>query len=103
MMGVRMYDIETSVEDTPEKSGQLIYPNPASYFITIEVKPSEGYKVQIFNTLGIEVGQSSLIVNSSDTNGQAGMLNLLKIDISNLPTGVYFIKIGDRVEKFVKM
>jgi len=26
-------------------------------------KPSEGYKVQIYDVLGIEVGQSSLIVN----------------------------------------
>jgi hypothetical protein len=47
-------------------------------------------KVQIFNTLGIEV--------SSDGGGLVG-----KIDISNLPVGVYFIKIGDKVEKFVKM
>jgi hypothetical protein len=86
-----------------------VFPNPASEYIEIQVKPSEGfepsegYKIQIFNTLGIEVGQSSLIVNPNNTNGQAGMLNLLKIDISHLPTGVYFVKIGDRVEKFVKM
>jgi hypothetical protein len=66
------------------------------------LETSDIYKIQIFNTLGIDVGQSSLIVNPNNSNGQAGMLNLLKIDISNLPVGVYFIKIGDRVEKFVK-
>jgi hypothetical protein len=86
-----------------------VYPNPASDFITIQIqpseglKPSEGYQVKIFNMVGIEVGQSSLIVNPNNSNGQAGMLNLLKIDISHLIAGVYFIRIGDRVEKFVKM
>jgi hypothetical protein len=87
----------------------LLNPNPASDYIEISIPElNKGLQplvqiVQIFNILGIEVGQSSLIVNPNNTNGQAGMLNLLKIDISNLPTGVYFIKIGDRVEKFVKM
>jgi hypothetical protein len=35
--------------------------------------------------------------------GQTGMSDPLKIDISNLPAGVYFIKIGDKFEKFVKI
>jgi hypothetical protein len=26
-----------------------------------------------------------------------------KIDVSNLVPGVYFIKIGDKIEKFIKM
>jgi hypothetical protein len=26
-----------------------------------------------------------------------------RIDVSHLPAGVYFIRIGDKVEKFVKM
>jgi hypothetical protein len=28
---------------------------------------------------------------------------IIKIDISKLPVGVYFIKIGDKIEKFIKM
>jgi hypothetical protein len=100
-----------SVNDNDYLSTISIYPNPASDYIEISIPDNANHTmksmvengVQIFNTLGIEVGQSTLIVNSSDTNGQAGMLNLLRIDISNLPTGVYFIKIGDKVEKFVKM
>ena len=47
--------------------------------------------MHIFDMLGIEVGQSSLI----DGNN--------RIDVSHLPAGVYFIRIGDKVEKFVKM
>ncbi len=30
-------------------------------------------------------------------------LSSQRIDVSNLQSGVYYIKIGDRVEKFVKM
>jgi hypothetical protein len=100
--------IPTSVDYDNEFNSLSIYPNPASDYIEIQVKPSEGfepsegYKIHIFNTLGIEVAQSSLIVNPNNTNGQGGMLNLLNIDISHLPAGAYFIKIGERVEKFVK-
>jgi hypothetical protein len=98
-------ELTSSIENTGIINVITISPNPASDYIEIQVKPSEGlepsegYNVQIFNILGIEVGQSSLIV----ITGQTGASDLLKIDISNLNAGVYFIKIGDRVEKFVKM
>ena len=99
----------------------LIYPNPAEDYITINLskvlKPfvtddspsNKGLqhfasdKVQIFDMLGIEVGQSSLIDITTHNNSQSGMIDLLKIDVSHLPAGVYFIRIGTRVEKFVKM
>jgi hypothetical protein len=62
-------------------------------------------KVQIFNTLGIEVAQTppSVIL------GQTRASDLLRIDISNFPVGVYFVRITGSngawsiVEKFVKM
>ena len=47
--------------------------------------------------------QSSLIDNATHNNSQSGMIDLLKIDVSHLPAGVYFIRIGNKVEKFVKM
>jgi photosystem II stability/assembly factor-like uncharacterized protein len=80
-----------------------ISPNPANDFITISIPELNKWlqplvqNVQIFNTLGIEVGQSSMI---DDKN---------RIDISHLPTGIYFIRIPGSngacsiVEKFVKM
>jgi hypothetical protein len=87
----------TSVSDLESNSGLLIQPNPSSDFITIQLS-NKGFqpfaaedKVQIFDVLGIEVGQSSLI----DGN--------IRIDVSHLPAGVYFIRFGDKVEKFVKM
>jgi hypothetical protein len=54
-------------------------------------KISDVDNILFFNILEIEIGQSSLI----DGNN--------RINISHLPSGVYFIKIGDRVEKFMKM
>jgi len=87
----------------------ITYPNPASDFITIS-SSNKGHqpfattdKVQIFDVLGIEVGQSSLIDNTTHNNSQSGMIDLLKIDVSHLPSGMYFIRIGSQVEKFVKM
>jgi len=98
----RLSDIETSVEDTPEKSDQLIYPNPASDYIEISIsafnptvnRRVEGVvdKIQIFNTLGIDLTPTLSI------NGDG-----VRIDVSKLPAGVYFVKIGDKVEKFLKM
>jgi len=85
----------TGVENDELYGNSLISPNPAEDYITIQtsevLETSEVSKVQIFDILGLEVGQSSLI----DGN--------IRINVSNLQSGVYFIKIGERVEKFVKM
>jgi len=102
----------TSTVNEPYKNNFSITPNPASDFIEISIPElNKGLQplvqnVQIFNTLGIEVAQTPSSVNTVNSAGnfaQTGASELLKIDISNLPTGVYFIKIGDKVEKFVKM
>jgi len=74
-----------------------ISPNPTSDFITIPelnngLQPIV-HKVQIFDVLGIEVMSVETGLDQSQQ----------RIDISHLPAGVYFIRIGDKVEKFVKM
>ena len=105
-----------------EDRGIRLKPNPAGDYITITfskgLKPfvtddspsnkglqpfAESVKVQIFDVLGIEVGQSSLIDNDTNNNSQSGMIDLLRINVSHLPAGVYFVRIGNKVEKFVKM
>ncbi|MBX3045045.1 MAG: T9SS type A sorting domain-containing protein [Candidatus Kapabacteria bacterium] len=100
----------TSVWESGEDRGIRINPNPARDYIVIALdrwtplsKWRPSVQVQIFDMLGIEVGQSFLIVNDSNNNSQSGMIDLLKIDVSHLPAGVYFIRIGNKVEKFVKM
>ncbi len=89
------YDNIGSVAGNNKALGDIsIYPNPASDFINISIDEEAGllaHEVQILNLLGIVVTKSEL----TDGNN--------RIDISNLPRGTYFIKVGDKVEKFLKM
>ena len=77
-----------------------VYPNPTSDFITIQfqtsevLQTSEVSKVQIFDMLGIEIKDLTPALSKGEG---------VRIDVSKLPAGVYFIRIGTRVEKFVKM
>jgi hypothetical protein len=81
-------------------SDVIITPNPASDFITIQLSNkglppfvAESDKVQIFDVMGIEVMSVGTELDQSQQ----------RINVSHLPAGVYFIRIGDKVEKFVKM
>ena len=105
-----LLEIPTDIAEYINIDNELkVYPNPASDFITIQfnykgLQPFAAVdKVQIFDVLGIEVGQSSLIENTSHNNSQSGMIDLLRINVSHLPAGLYFIRIRNKVEKFVKM
>jgi hypothetical protein len=95
---------EVSVnDDLILNNNLLIYPNPSSDYIEInfdaiaDINPTlkrgvdESSDIQIFNSLG----ESVLSVEQTSPSVQ-------KIDISNFSSGIYFIKIGNRVEKFVK-
>ena len=92
----------TSVSNNPPNINSFnIYPNPADNFITMQfqhtddLETAEYQKVQIFDILGIEIKNltPSLSIN----------VDGVRIDVSHLPAGVYFIRIGDKLEKFVKM
>jgi hypothetical protein len=80
-----------------------ISPNPASDYIEINVGAhcnvplQEG--IEIFNIFG----ENTTPPNLSGLPPLLAKEGIIKIDISNLPVGVYFIKIGDKFEKFVKM
>ena len=86
----------TSVDETV-KISMLLHPNPATDYIEIQpsedFEPSEGCRVKIFDMFGIEVMSESIPPLTSNH----------RMNIEKLPAGVYFIKIGDKVEKFVKM
>lgn len=75
-----------------------IQPNPANDQITIALKPSEGFErsegfeILIYNALGEKVLTLRI---DRDLSAQ--------INISKLPKGVYFVRIGDEVAKFVKL
>jgi hypothetical protein len=71
----------------------MIYPNPASDYLTIEAIPSAASKVQIFNVLGVEIQNFTPSLSVGDK---------VRVNVSDLPTGTYFIKIGNRFVPFVK-
>ena len=93
----------TGVEDFKfENNSVSVVPNPASDFIEINnVIPADGgilnNSVKIYNFLG-EMVLLSTSVSFADTSAGGGY----KIDVSGLAAGVYFIRLGDSVQRFVK-
>ena len=101
--------IKTSVETNENLNISIIIsPNPAGEYIEITglnkgLQPlvSE-QEIKIFNLLGecvLSVAQTFPSVDS----GQTGMSDLLRIDVSGLPAGVYFVRLGDWVGRFLKI
>ncbi len=83
-----------SVEDykfVPYGEQFLINPNLVADFIEISVRAIHELPLQsieIFSTLGLKVLESEWKE---------------KIDVSGLPSGVYFVRIGDKASKFIKI
>lgn len=65
-----------------------VYPNPAVDFINLPEY------ININNDLVKIISQDGKVVKEIYTNG--------KIDVSNLNTGVYFVKVNNKIMKFVK-
>lgn len=86
----------TSVEN--QNMGEIsIYPNPANDFIQISISNEKSNlniqnEIQLLNQLG-EIIKPNISSNEKS----------IRIDISNLASGVYFIKIGDKIQKIVKI
>ncbi|MBX3042947.1 MAG: T9SS type A sorting domain-containing protein [Candidatus Kapabacteria bacterium] len=91
--------LESEVRRNSELS---VYPNPATDFITIQLSKkglqpfAATGKVQIFDALGLEVISTPSAALTPTGEGN------LRIDVSHLPAGVYFIRVGNKVGKFVK-
>lgn len=75
------------VTQEPENLNLSISPNPAGDFIHIS-NINYGENIEIYNLLGIK---------------QFGTNYKGQIDISNLPIGVYYLKVGNQTAKFVKL
>jgi hypothetical protein len=69
-----------------------ISPNPANDQITISLNSTEASEILIYNSLGEKVMS---VGTGRDLSAQ--------INISDLPKGIYFVKIGGETAKFVKM
>jgi hypothetical protein len=87
---------ETSVKD--ESDVIWIIPNPAGDYIYVTLKasegfePSEGSEIQIYNTLGEKVMSESIHPMTASH----------RLNIENLPKGIYFVRIGGEVARFMK-
>ena len=82
-----------------------IIPNPAQDYIEISkpsegFKPSDGYSVHVFDILGMELTTPSDLTPGPSPSGE---VNKVRIDITQLPPGFYFVRVGDVVGKFVKL
>jgi hypothetical protein len=93
----------TSVSNEPIQNNISVYPNPSGDYIEISsINPTlkrgvdEGSDIQIFDMLGVIQSTPDCFAVTPSSGGQ-------RIDVSFLSSGMYFIKIGNRVEKFVKM
>lgn len=84
-----------SVDENHVINGIKIYPNPAGNFIEIDfnnwTSPITSENIYIYNLNG------EMVFNTSIQNTDP-----IRIDISKLPTEVYFIEIGDKKAKFIK-
>ncbi|MFC2131803.1 T9SS type A sorting domain-containing protein [Bacteroidota bacterium] len=66
-----------------------IFPNPATDYIHINSSPKELFtNIEIFSTLGVKMIEA---INSDE------------IDVSELPSGIYFLKHKSQFYKFVKL
>jgi hypothetical protein len=92
----------TDVGNNNNEKKISIVPNPATNYIEISgssVILSEAKNpVLIFDVLGMEITTPSMRDTLSYQGGE-----IVRVDISHLLPGVYFVRIGDVVRKFVKI
>ncbi|MEM8528115.1 MAG: T9SS type A sorting domain-containing protein [Bacteroidota bacterium] len=77
-----------SLESAFQELPILLYPNPASDLITIELEYMDtetSYEARLFNSLGQMVARR-------DFNYK----RILQMDTENLPTGIYFVAVRDQ-------
>ncbi|HRP03054.1 MAG TPA: zinc-dependent metalloprotease [Candidatus Kapabacteria bacterium] len=90
-----IYDVPSNIDDNlPEYTNAslstIIQPNPAIDYIVINDEITDSANIQIYNIKGIEILEVKL---SNKGN---------RIDISKLSSGIYFIKVNHKIERFVK-
>ncbi len=94
--GFQFWDTLLGINDFNSSLGLNLYPNPTNSLLNIELKNSGvNLTFQVFDILGKQV-----------INGTPNSEELLQIDVSNLESGLYIIKIasGDKNEtkRFIK-
>jgi len=96
----KFYDHDTamnSIQNNLKKENIFLSPNPATDFLEISL-PKNALKdvsIQVYNVFGECIKEIPL--NPPFSKGE------IKLDVSGLPSGVYFVKVGEKVGKFVKI
>ncbi len=102
----------TNIKQINKESGFILYPNPTKSKLFVEIKDEklkiENEAVQIIDING-KLVKTIVIANAvkqSVSNNEIATApprnDVQTIDISRLKKGVYFVKIGNQTERFVK-
>ena len=100
------YQTPTDVHERKDMHYLNISPNPVNDYIEISqpyesFKPLEGYTIRIYDVLGMEV-QKSMDSRLRGNDSHFPEASSVRIDVSQLAPGMYFVRVGDIVQKFVK-
>ncbi|MFI5172053.1 MAG: T9SS type A sorting domain-containing protein, partial [Chitinophagales bacterium] len=95
--GLLPREMEEEDLTTEEPSGFTIFPNPAVDIITVNYNIAEN--ASTFLEIANATGE---IVNTESKELIPG-INSISININELPAGIYFVKINDHAEQFVKI
>lgn len=85
----------TGINQFTNSRGQLlIYPNPVNSILNLELKmQNEVPQIQVVDMLG------NILIKNEELKMQNGSF---QIDVSNLQSGVYFVRVGNATTKFIK-
>lgn len=88
-----LYFIGTTLTTPTSVDKIQIYPNPTSGLIEIQVEDNDiiDFDIKVYNSLG-----SVIDVPTTELNP-----NTLQLDLTNIATGVYIIKMNKGTESFV--
>ncbi len=81
-----------NIEDYAAENNILVYPNPATDYVDVRVLdiPTDNPSIHVYNIMG------GLIKQQAITD------KVTRIDLSNLATGIYILKVGNRTFKVAK-
>ncbi len=93
--GEYSYSDIVAVDSRMKKGGEIVmYPNPVNDQLTILNEEMDLEKVSIYNVLGKEIVLKGRIVGYSESK--------IIIDFSALASGVYYVKVNNKIQKFHK-
>ncbi|MEM9981683.1 MAG: T9SS type A sorting domain-containing protein, partial [Bacteroidota bacterium] len=96
-ISARTYAAENSAEnsaaiaDVANRKPLMVFPNPAGNYVTVTYPMGQEESILIYNAQGILVNISAFNASSS-----------ARVDISQLPSGMYYLKVGAQITKFIK-